>query len=81
MDYSLPDSTGQRILQARILEWVAIPFFRGPSQPRDGTQVSYIVGGFFTVWVTMEVLWFRERIIKIYPPTAEQEDTIKSPPW
>ena len=30
------------ILQARILEWVAIPFFRGSSQPRDRTQVSYI---------------------------------------
>jgi len=36
------------ILQARILEWVAIPFFRGSSQPRDQTQVSSIAGGFFT---------------------------------
>ena len=36
------------ILQARILEWVAFPFFRGSSQPRDRTQVSRIAGGFFT---------------------------------
>ena len=38
----------QGILQAQILEWVAIPFSRGSSQPRDGTQVSCIVSGFFT---------------------------------
>ena len=37
------------ILQARILEWVAIPFSRGSSQPRDGTHLSYIAGRFFTV--------------------------------
>ena len=36
------------ILQARILEWVAFPFSRGSSQPRDQTQVSRIAGGFFT---------------------------------
>ena len=36
-------------LQARILEWVAIPFSRGSSQPRDGTWVSCIAGRFFTV--------------------------------
>ena len=34
------------ILQARMLEWVAIPFIRGSSQPRDRIQVSCIVGGF-----------------------------------
>ena len=36
------------ILQARILEWVAVPFSRGSSQPRDQTQVSHIVGRLFT---------------------------------
>ena len=36
------------ILQARTLEWVAFPFFRGSSQPRDQTQVSRIAGGFFS---------------------------------
>ena len=35
------------VLQARILEWVAFPFFRGCSQPRDRTQVSCIIGRFF----------------------------------
>ena len=36
------------ILQARILEWIAFPFSKGSSQPRDRTQVSPIVGRFFT---------------------------------
>ena len=40
MDYSLPGSSIQGILQARILEWVAIPFSRGSSWLRDQTQVS-----------------------------------------
>ena len=50
MDCSLPGSSVHRILQARILEWVAIPFFRGSSQPWDKTQVSGIAGRFFTIW-------------------------------
>ena len=41
-------------LQARILEWVAVPFSRGSSQPRDQTQVFHIAGRFFTSWVTRE---------------------------
>ena len=43
MDYAV-----HGLLQARILEWVAFPFSRGSSQPRDRTQVSSIAGGFFT---------------------------------
>ena len=42
------DYTVHGILQARILEWVAFPFSRGSSQPRDRTQVSHIAGRFFT---------------------------------
>ena len=42
------------ILQARILEWVAAPFSRESSQPRDRTQVSHIAGGFFTFWAPRE---------------------------
>ena len=38
------------ILQAKILEWVAFPFSRGSSQPKDWTQVSRIAGRFFTSW-------------------------------
>ena len=44
------------ILQARILEWVAFPFSRGSSWPKDQTQVSCIAGRFFTVWATRESL-------------------------
>ena len=43
------------ILQARILEWVAIPFFRGSFQSRDQTQVSRTAGRFFTIWASKEV--------------------------
>ena len=42
------------ILQARILEWVAFPFSRASSRPRDQTQVSHTAGGFFTSWATRE---------------------------
>ena len=42
MDCSLPGSSVYGTLQARILEWVAIPFSRGSSQPRDWTRVSYV---------------------------------------
>ena len=49
-----PWTTVHGILQARILEWVAIPFSRGYSQPRDQTQVSHSAGGFFTIWATRE---------------------------
>ena len=45
------------ILHARILEWVAFPFSRGSSQPRDRTQVSCITGKFFTSWATREATW------------------------
>ena len=54
MDYSPPGFSVHGILQARILEWVAMPFSRGSSQPKDRTQVSCIAGGIFTVWVTRE---------------------------
>ena len=48
------DYTVHGILQSRILEWVAIPFSRGSSQPRDWVQVSCISGRFFTSWATRE---------------------------
>ena len=44
--------TGHGILQARTLEWVAFPFSRASSQPRDQTQGSHIAGGFYTAWAT-----------------------------
>ena len=48
------DYTVHWILQARILEWVAFPFSRGSSQPRDWSRVSCIAGRFFTSWATRE---------------------------
>ena len=47
---NLKDYTVHGIHQARILEWVAFPFSRGFSQPRDQTQVSRIAGRFLTIW-------------------------------
>ena len=58
MDYIV-----HRILQARILEWVAFPFSRGFYQPRDRIQVSCIAGGFFTSWATREALLLTYPII------------------
>ena len=54
MDCSLPGSSVHGILQARMLEWVAMPSSRESSQLRDWTQVSHIAGGFFTIWATRE---------------------------
>ena len=51
---SPPGSSVHGIVQARILEWVAMPSSRGSSQPRDRTQVSCIAGRFFTIWATSE---------------------------
>ena len=49
MDCSLPGSSVHGIFQARVLEWGAISFSRGSSQPRDRTQFSHIVGRCFIV--------------------------------
>ena len=62
MDYSPPGFSVHGIYQARILEWVAISFSRGSSQPRDQTRVSCIASQFFTIWATSEVM---------YKPTGE----------
>ena len=49
-------SLSMGILQARILEWIAMPSSGASSQPRDRSQVSCIAGGFFTIWATREAL-------------------------
>ena len=54
MDCSLPATSVHGILQANILEWVAISFSRGSPQSKNRTQVSCIVGRFFTIWATRE---------------------------
>ena len=57
MDCSSPISSVHGIPQARIVQWVAFPFSRGSSQPRDWTQVSLTAVGFFTIWATREASW------------------------
>ena len=58
VDYSPPGSSTHGIFQVRILEWIAIPFSRGPSlgpsQPRNWTQVSCTASRFFAIWATRE---------------------------
>ena len=54
MDYSLPGSSVHGIFQARILEWVVIPFSRASSWTGDQTQLSCIAGRFLTIWATRE---------------------------
>ena len=50
MDCSLPGSFLHWVLQARVLEWVAISFSRGSSRPRDRTRVCHIGGRRFILW-------------------------------
>ena len=57
MDHSLPGPSVHGILQARMLEWVAISFSRRSSWPRDRTWVSYIAGKFLTIWATGKSLY------------------------
>ena len=56
IDSSLLGSSVHGILQARIVEWVAISFSRGSSQPRDQTQVSCIAVKLFTDWAKWEAM-------------------------
>ena len=60
LDCSLPVSSVHEILQARILKWVAVPFSRGSSRPRNRNRVSCIVGKFFTNWATREAHYLSE---------------------
>ena len=55
MDYSLSNSSVHGILQARILEYIAIPFSRESSWPRIRTWVSCFAGRFFTIWNTLSL--------------------------
>ena len=66
------DYTVHGILQARILEWVAFPFSRGSSQPRDRTQVSCIAGGFFTNSAIREAREFGPNFSQEYNPNQRR---------
>ena len=64
MDCSPPGSPDHGILQARILEWVAIPSSRGSSWPSDWPLVSCIADGSVTIWATREAWRISERTPK-----------------
>jgi len=66
MDCSLPGSSVQVILQARNLEWVAIPFSRGSSWSRDPTWVFCMAGRFFTILLLALILFCNPTVIP-YP--------------
>ena len=76
MDCSLPGSFIHGIFQARLLEWIAISFSRGSSQPRDWTRVSQIAGRHFTIWATREALydhiWYNNSLKYFYPHFSDE---------
>ena len=62
MDCRPPSPSIHGILQARILEWVAISFSRVSSQPRDRTQVSHVAGRRFNLCTTREALKYKNTV-------------------
>ena len=61
-----PGSSVHGIFQVGILEWVALPFSRGSSQPTDRAPVSYIAGRVFTVWATKEAPYYMIPVYYMY---------------
>ena len=76
-DCSPLGSTVHGILQARILEWVAMPSSRGSSQPRDPTQASHVAGRFFTSWATRDV----QKILPFPSYNSSLETQWPNLPW
>ena len=75
MDCSPSGSSVHGILQARILELIAMSSSRGSSWPRDWTQVSYVEGRFFTIWATREDIW--ERLLNSQPSARTAQVSIQ----
>ena len=78
MNYSPPGSFVHGIPQARILEWVAIPFSRGSSWLRERSQVSCIEDKLFTIWATKECVCMRAKSLQLCPTLCNPTDC--SPP-
>ena len=78
MDCSLPGSSVHGILHIRILEWVAISFFRWSSLPRNWTWVSCIAGIFFTIWATTELLLFVSNSSRLIFTLSDHSTTSKA---
>ena len=91
VDCSPPSFSVHGILQARILEWVAISFSRASSQPRDRTQVSHIAGRRFNLCTTREALKhkntvsqktsYRDIELRIQVLTSKISREEKKPGW
>ena len=78
MDCSLPGSSVHGILQAKILEWTAMPSSRGSSRPRDGTQVSLGAGRFSLlqgIFLTQGLNSGLPQCWQIHPPPGDLPDT------
>ena len=73
---SPPDSSLHGILQARILEWVALLFSRKSSQPRDWAQDSCITDRFFTIWATRQVLTYLDSVLESRNSTSLTKGSI-----
>ena len=82
-DCSLPGTSVHGILQARVLEWVAMPSSRGSSQPRDQTQISHIADRFFTIWATREAVtqWTKFLFLQKSSVLKEERSKSKSSSW
>ena len=86
MDCSLPGSSIHEILQARILECIAISLSRGSSQPRDLTQVSHTAGRSFNLWATREaarskcllISWLQSPSAVVLKPPKIKSDTVST---
>ena len=81
MDCRPPGSSVHRISQARILEWTAISFSRGSSQPKDGTHISYIALGFFYHWTTWKAPIFVTTVNTSYSSFSESRLKSKKRHW
>ena len=73
-----PGSSTHGIFQVRVLEWVAISFSTGSSQPRDRTWVSHVAGWCVTSWTTREATWREVRVSRL---TAEEPESMTSAGW
>ena len=74
MDCSSPSSSVCGILQVRILEWVAISFFRGSSWPRDQTCISCIGRRFLYHWAMVSVTKSWIKRIRLHERGGEEEN-------
>ena len=87
LNCSLPGSSVHGILQARILEWVAMPSSRESSWPRDQTHISCIAGGFFTAEpprkpnIDNTSLYYFRNILNTLESNWSQQDVVRNKLW